>query len=156
MARGVYGVADKLELPARIEFFEEWAKALRSGTYPQARSFLHSDDGYCCLGVAVEVARDKGLYTVPWTRAKHVTGEDQDHFVVGSDDQFLPHELADLLGIHDDGEFPDHHGWFDQDDEEVSSLTDANDDREWDFDHIADLLDNHVKDLKKGLWSCGY
>jgi hypothetical protein len=37
------------------EFRDRWCAALRSGEYKQAFGFLHTDAGYCCLGVACEV-----------------------------------------------------------------------------------------------------
>lgn len=43
---------------------KEWLEALRSGKYKQTRKHLHKGEGYCCLGVACEVAgipSDKGL-----------------------------------------------------------------------------------------------
>ena len=39
---------------------KEWLEALRSGKYTQARYALHNDTGYCCLGVACEVAGLRG------------------------------------------------------------------------------------------------
>jgi hypothetical protein len=35
--------------------YEAWVQALESGKYPQAPSYLKSDQGYCCLGVLCEV-----------------------------------------------------------------------------------------------------
>jgi hypothetical protein len=32
-----------------------WIEALRSGKYQQAKSFLKTDDGYCCLGVLCDI-----------------------------------------------------------------------------------------------------
>jgi hypothetical protein len=34
------------------EFKTQWLAALRSGEYPQTDGFLHTLNGYCCLGVA--------------------------------------------------------------------------------------------------------
>lgn len=34
----------------------KWVEALRSGEYPQAREFLRTEDGFCCLGVLCEIA----------------------------------------------------------------------------------------------------
>jgi hypothetical protein len=36
----------------------EWVEALESGEYHQAMNRLHSDGGFCCLGVAVDIAMD--------------------------------------------------------------------------------------------------
>jgi hypothetical protein len=33
----------------------KWVEALRSGKYQQARNFLKSEDGYCCLGVLCDI-----------------------------------------------------------------------------------------------------
>ena len=30
---------------------QQWLDALRSGKYPQVAGALHTDDGFCCLGV---------------------------------------------------------------------------------------------------------
>ena len=38
------------------EFKPEWLEALRSGKYKQGRKNLRNNRGYCCLGVACEVA----------------------------------------------------------------------------------------------------
>ena len=35
--------------------FEKWIKALRSGKYKQTTGTLQDDQGYCCLGVACKV-----------------------------------------------------------------------------------------------------
>jgi hypothetical protein len=34
---------------------EKWITALRSGEYTQAREFLRTDYGYCCLGVLTDL-----------------------------------------------------------------------------------------------------
>ena len=34
---------------------KKWVEALRSGKYKQSRQFLHSEEGYCCLGVACDI-----------------------------------------------------------------------------------------------------
>jgi len=44
------------------EFVEKWTAALRSGKYEQIQGNLHRDnEGYCCLGVACEVAIESGV-----------------------------------------------------------------------------------------------
>lgn len=44
----------KAKLPEK--FKKDWVAALRSGEYTQVPDYLHSDKGYCCLGVACEVS----------------------------------------------------------------------------------------------------
>ena len=39
-----------------------WVAALRSGDYTQAKRYLRTDDGHCCLGVLCEVAVAAGVY----------------------------------------------------------------------------------------------
>lgn len=34
---------------------DRWIEALESGEYPQCKGGLHKDNGYCCLGVLVEL-----------------------------------------------------------------------------------------------------
>jgi hypothetical protein len=36
-----------------------WVKALRSGEYKQIEERLHSDEGYCCLGVLCDLVKDR-------------------------------------------------------------------------------------------------
>ena len=38
-----------------------WVKALRSGDYQQTRHALRRDNGFCCLGVACDLAVKAGL-----------------------------------------------------------------------------------------------
>lgn len=45
--------APVLKLPA--DFKEQWVKALRSGKYQQTKQYLHTDEGFCCLGVACDM-----------------------------------------------------------------------------------------------------
>lgn len=37
-------------------FKAKWLKALRSGDYKQARQFLRTEKGFCCLGVACDIS----------------------------------------------------------------------------------------------------
>jgi len=38
-----------------------WAEALESGEYEQTTEWLQGDGGFCCLGVACEVAEEHGI-----------------------------------------------------------------------------------------------
>ena len=38
-----------------------WVDALRSGKYQQTTETLQDDKGYCCLGVACQVAKEQGI-----------------------------------------------------------------------------------------------
>lgn len=40
---------------------KKWVEALRSGKFQQAKNRLATKDGFCCLGVACEVAIENGV-----------------------------------------------------------------------------------------------
>ena len=40
---------------------QKWVEALRSGKYEQVTGALRSGDGFCCLGVACELAIESGV-----------------------------------------------------------------------------------------------
>lgn len=44
----------------REQFITEWLAALRSGQYLQAQEALRTDEGFCCLGVACDIASKHG------------------------------------------------------------------------------------------------
>lgn len=42
------------------EFQKKWCEALLSGEYPQTKGVLRNDQGYCCVGVALDLVDPKG------------------------------------------------------------------------------------------------
>lgn len=56
-------MTDAVEITPEVkaERMKLWTAALRSGEYPQAKGYLKTDEGFCCLGVACEVAIKNGL-----------------------------------------------------------------------------------------------
>ena len=78
----------------REEFIEEWIKALESGEYKQGHGRLVTDRGdykeYCCLGVACDVAKEKGIIK---TRRTY------------QDRGYLTSKIAQFMGITQRGEF---------------------------------------------------
>lgn len=40
---------------------KKWVEVLKSGKFKQARNRLATEDGFCCLGVACEVAIENGV-----------------------------------------------------------------------------------------------
>jgi len=38
---------------------QAWCEALKSGDYPQTKGSMQDDEGFCCLGVAVDVLMSK-------------------------------------------------------------------------------------------------
>lgn len=119
-----------------------WIDALRSGEFDQARGWLASKNtsdqwGYCCLGVACEVAIKDGV-DVP----VEVTGvRGSQYRVYGGDDQHLPSNVREWLGIDETPEVP----WADPDypldAPESTTVIVLNDEKEWTFGQIADALE---------------
>lgn len=52
-----------MEKKLPVEFKTKWVEALRSGEYQQTKEYLHSEGGYCCLGVACELT---GTQWIPY------------------------------------------------------------------------------------------
>lgn len=131
-----------------------WVERLRSGKYPQARSYLHVEgDGFCCLGVLCELAVEAGV-----VRRQTIMGDDDfqvtSYVAVDlpqdSSERVLPQAVAMWAGIEDTetAENPNVYSITrdgdDEDDETVTSshgLADLNDDWEWNFDMIADAIE---------------
>lgn len=72
-----------------------WVDALRSGLYEQARGKLSDGDGYCCLGVACEVAMANGV------ELRKVRSIEDDGVWVSYDEanSMLPQSVAKWLGL---------------------------------------------------------
>lgn len=43
------------------ENLRKWVRALRSGAYEQGKGYMRSNEGYCCLGVAMDIAFANGV-----------------------------------------------------------------------------------------------
>lgn len=110
-----------------------WIAALRSGTYQQARERLVQvgDDGkpvgYCCLGVACELAAQAGLV-------------EREHNAYVTDDEWeetaLPIAVLDWLGMEDV------EGWY-----AGGSLINLNDSQKLSFEEIADVIESEPPGL---------
>ena len=53
------------------EFKAAWLAALRSGEYEQTTDSLRRPEGFCCLGVACDVAMKMGLVEGKWVEIKN-------------------------------------------------------------------------------------
>jgi len=74
-------------------FKRAWIKALRSGKYKQGKSYLKSDNGFCCLGVMKEVC--EGVRKHPSSellsqRSCGLTKETQNFLAERNDDVLSP------------------------------------------------------------------
>lgn len=120
-----------------------WVAALRSGEYTQASGRLHDSRGYCCLGVACEVAVKNGLdldVTLPYDDGTEDTVHRSIHHYNGEGD-VLPLAVQLFYGLNggdpcigSDEEFPGL--------PPLSAAT-ANDSRKMTFQQIADLVEQH-------------
>jgi hypothetical protein len=123
--------SDALTEPQRL-----WVEALRSGDYPPTMSALCRLDedgepvGWCCLGVACEVAVKAGI-DLPVER-----GADVSIRAYGDDTMFLPPIVRDWLGLRKDN------GGFNSSD----SLSQRNDSGV-PFKRIADLIESRPEGL---------
>lgn len=114
-----------------------WVEALRSGKYEQAKSVLCAlgDDnepvGFCCLGVACEVAIAAGVEV----DVKNGSAADRCR-IYGTSTVFLPFEVQDWLGLNSSN------GRFKRD----STLSNLNDRGEV-FEAIADIIESRPEAL---------
>lgn len=114
----------------------KWVAALRSGEFPQGRRYLRTtDDQYCCLGVACELAAREGVIP-PFADGKY-----------DGDGCVLTPAVQDWLGLHDDcgvtyDEYPIGDPDEDGDYAMAGSLTELNDSGEWTFNRLADLIES--------------
>lgn len=116
-----------------------WVEALRSGEFEQTRQTLARVDastgkwGYCCLGVACEVAMANGL-DIP-TR---VTPAQSRQY--GDSVALMPSPVCDWFGLPTitDLMLP---AAIEGDDDTVKMATELNDDYGWDFNQIADAIE---------------
>lgn len=108
---------------------KKWVDALRSGEYDQTRNYLRTDDGYCCLGVACEVAIENGV------RLKAVYKDGLWEYARNS--EVLPPSVQRWLGLAaDDGAYA---RW---------TLAEKNDEGR-PFDEIADVIESEPEGLFK-------
>jgi hypothetical protein len=133
----------------------KWVEALRSGKYQQTTGRLADRNGFCCLGVACEVAIENGLRL-----RKKESGDSVGTVEYNDCAGELPDEVADWLGLYTEGD----------DEEAFHHLTDPplhtadhpkhsavswNDEENATFSQIADLIESAYLDRgearEKGL-----
>ena len=84
--------------------YDEWADALESGKYPQCRGKLHDPDGYCCLGVLVELAYGPDIWECNyefWDNAytyKNPNGDMESENIDGELERKVMGDIIDLDG----------------------------------------------------------
>lgn len=103
-----------------------WTDALRSGKYQQGKCYLCKEGKYCCLGVACEVYIEAGNSLPKEVREEGIVYYDK---LNGS----LPWSVCEWLNMKRQGMYFDN---------TVRSLIHANDTLNFDFNKIADIIEN--------------
>lgn len=110
---------------------DQWTAALRSGKYSQARGKLIRDGGFCCLGVLCD------LHSIE-------TGTPWKGNAYRLNDSSLPNEVMEWAGLKLND--PNVHvvkrdEWAHEED---TTLTTLNDEDEYDFEQIADIIEEEL------------
>ncbi len=114
----------------------EWVKALRSGKYNQATAVLSDGDSYCCLGVLCEIS---GVSDFKYE-------SEFDIVTYLGEGETLPKKVMEFAGLRTcDGQTKN--TVHPEDGKSTSIyLTELNDNGKT-FDEIADIIDQHWKNL---------
>jgi hypothetical protein len=113
-----------------------WVEALRSNNYKQAKGYLKTEDGFCCLGVLCDIAVQDGVIAAP-IKLEGQYGE-PDHYGYGSGKTGeLPEEVADWAGL-------DSYNSLVREGESLTSLVELNDDYGYEFKQIAQLIEEQL------------
>lgn len=76
-----------------------WARALKSGQYAQIQEVLTDGSGYCCLGVACEVAIQDGLNLTKELVAADESDFDEDRYQYNGEGAVLPGLVLGYYGL---------------------------------------------------------
>lgn len=104
-----------------------WLRALRSGGYEQGTGKLREGDSnaFCCLGVLCDLHR-KAVGTSDW-----------DYETYCDTDSVLPREVMEWAGLSQNNPIVRVDG-------DQLTLSELNDDREANFDQIADVIEKEL------------
>lgn len=79
-----------------------WIEALRTGPYSQTVGSLQDADGFCCLGVACEIALMDGIPLQVGRYENFCAPEDEYQVSYNDETEFLPSEVCKWLDISTD------------------------------------------------------
>lgn len=115
-----------------------WVAALRSGKYRQQdNGNLRDPEGFCCLGVACDIAQDLGALEIEYDIPSGLWYHGSEY-----ETEFLPPEMKRWLGISATGVFEFGYPVPDRiEKHETLELTVLNDNWGLTFDQIADMID---------------
>ena len=138
------------ETPTIAEMQTAWVTALRTGrnaetgvVYAQVQGALHTPDGFCCLGVACDIAE-------PFTDCQWEQGEEDsadgyssEHFTFCEIALELPREVIEILGVpradpHVKLTYKNFQG--DETPWTLAGLNDKSEGGKFDFNAIADAI----------------
>lgn len=127
-----------------VNLVRRWINDLRYGGHVQARGGLHIEDGYCCLGRAIEVIHGEGKWVLHTNDIFHIKDLDEaglcyyaypydDPKMIADDDCWvgLSPEDIETLGLIEIGAYPE-------------KLVDMNDDG-LTFKEIADYIEGKLE-----------
>ena len=117
---------------------QKWLTALRSGEYEQAQHELHTHDHhFCCLGVLCDLYATE--HNVPWQLREDFSG-----YLILANKDILPAEVADWAELRDINPSVPDEVHQDGDQLYLIELSAYNDDHDYDFNQIADLIERHL------------
>ena len=73
---------------------QKWVSALRSGDYQQTQNYLHTNDGFCCLGVLCDLYGKE--HNVEWNLA-----DDGNNYEFQDKKASLPSPVVEWAGVED-------------------------------------------------------
>ena len=85
----------------RHDIRTQWIAALRSGKYTQVTDYLHTDKGFCCLGVLCELAVKAGVI--------EPANRNRVNFTYVDEEKSLPPAVRNWVGLNSDsGTYEEH------------------------------------------------
>ena len=115
-----------------------WVDALRSGDYAQCHNALNDGKGFCCLGVACEVAIRSGVDVLRGTEeiGHSDDGTPKTRATYDNNGGYPPSAVREWLGL------PEANPRLSPPDGGVTSAVFANDSAAWTFARIADAIEH--------------
>lgn len=125
-----------------------WVEALESGKFPQSHGALRNRGGFCCLGVACEVAIQNRLpVEIRVIQPDHEEGREVYHY--DGDTAILPRSVVDWLGLQQPNPIISSvhvsSANIVEEDSYFLDATAANDSCQWTFDEIAAAIRVHYQ-----------
>lgn len=121
------------------EIKTQWVTALRSGEYKQGSAALKdTEDRYCCLGVLCDLAVKAGVISDSVVDIS-ISGREK-HFFSGAS-EYLPEAVQEWSGLFDENPVVTRDSELE---ETTNALSTLNDSLNYDFNGIADLIEEQL------------